>query len=62
MASRYIYQSLSKILVHENDTDIYKHHVLEEILLAYKTLSELKLLIKNNSTIVFGCGLKNVEI
>ena len=50
-----------KLLVHENDIDIYKHHVLEEILLAYKTLSELKLLIKHNSTIVFGCGLKNTK-
>ena len=51
-----------KLLVHENDVDIYKHHVLEEILLVYKTLSELKLLIKNNSTIVFGCGLKNTKL
>ena len=50
-----------KLLVHENDIDIYKHHVLEEILLTYQTLSELKLLIKDSSTIVFGCGLANTK-
>ena len=50
-----------KLLVHENDIDIYKHHVLEEILLTYKTLSELKLLIKDSSTLIFGCGLNNTK-
>ena len=50
-----------KLLVHENDLDIYKYHVLEEILLTFKTVNELKLLINDSSTIVFGCGLKNTK-
>ena len=50
-----------KLLVHKKDAEIYKHHVLEEILVTYKTLGELKLLIKDNSTIVFGCGLANTK-
>ena len=50
-----------KLLVHENDLDVYKYHVLEEILLTFKTVNELKLLINDSSTIVFGCGLKNTK-
>ncbi|MBI29142.1 MAG: hypothetical protein CMI95_04540 [Pelagibacteraceae bacterium] len=50
-----------KIIVHESQVDIFKPHILEEMIIAYRTIKDLKKTILNekSNSIIFGCGIEN---
>ena len=47
-----------KLLIKKNQKDFYKTHILEELLVTYSKLNEIEdiLQIKEESTVLFGCG------
>ena len=47
-----------KLLIKNNQKDFYKTHILEELLITYSKLNEIEdiLKIKEEATVLFGCG------
>jgi len=50
---------LSKILIQQGKEELFKQHILEEMIVLYKNKKDLNLIIKKNkiSSLVFGCGI-----
>ena len=52
---------LCKLLVHDSQTDIFKPHILEEMLITYSNIDQLKKILNNThcNSIIYGCGIEN---
>ena len=51
-----------KLLVPEKDIIFFKQHILEELIIPFKNFKDLKSKFRENSTVIFGCGLTNKKI
>ena len=51
-----------KLLVSEKDIIFFKQHILEELIIPFKNFKDLKSKFRENSTVIFGCGLTNKKI
>jgi len=49
-----------KLFVKNNQKNLYKNHILEELLIVYSNLNEIENVLhkKENPTVLFGCGLE----
>ena len=48
-----------KLLVNKKNINFYKSHALEELIISYSNINDIKKIIKKtNSTFLFGCGLE----
>ena len=54
---------VSKILIKENNIDYFKPHILEEMIIKYKNINDLKNQIKNSNvdSLIYGCGIEIEE-
>jgi len=51
---------LSKLLIEQGKEDLFKQHILEEMIVLYKNKKDLNLIIKKNkiASLIFGCGIE----
>ena len=51
---------LSKLLIAHDKEEIFKPHILEEMIVLYKNIKDLDLIIKKNkiTSLIFGCGIE----
>ena len=49
-----------KLFIKNNQKNLYKNHILEELLIVYSNLNEIENILnkKENPTVLFGCGLE----